>query len=159
MKLIERYYELSRRDQVMLLVLAIALLLYLLYQAAWRPLAAANQRLAQSNAVLRESAQTTATLAAELRVLRDRGDNSANTSRESLAQLIDRTAAARQLSMSRFQPGSTGDVQIRFDGSSFDEILRWLHQLESEGVTVRDLSIVPGAAPGLVNVSVRLYRL
>ncbi len=60
--------------------------------------------------------------------------------------------------MSRFQPGSTGDVQIRFDNSSFDQVARWLHQLESEGVTVRDLAISPGASTGLVNVSVRLFR-
>lgn len=157
MPLLNKFRELSLRDQAMLVLLAIALALYVFYQAAWRPLATANDNLARSNAGLRESVQSITTLAAEYQQLRQAGAQGRAT-QETLAQLLDRTVAAQQLQMSRFQPGSTGDVQVRFDNSSFDQIARWLHQLESEGVTVRDLAISPGASTGLVNVSVRLFR-
>jgi type II secretory pathway component PulM len=141
----------------MLIVLAIALGLYMFFVMAWRPLATANANLMRGNSGLRESVQSITALAAEYQQLQQAGVRSSAT-QETLAQLLDRTVAANQLQMSRFQPGSTGDVQIRFDNSSFDQVARWLHQLESEGVTVKDLAISPGAAAGLVNISVRLFR-
>jgi general secretion pathway protein M len=61
--------------------------------------------------------------------------------------------------MSRFQPGSSGDVQVRLDNAAFDQVIRWLNDLEStQGVTTRELVIAQGSAAGLVNVSVRLFR-
>jgi general secretion pathway protein M len=159
MNLHEKYRELNLRDQGMLIALAAAIVVYLLVVVAWRPLAQANRSLQQANAVLRDSVQNINQLAAEYRQLQQSGSGKGAVSTESLAQLLDRTVAAQQLQMSRFQPGSNGDVQVRFDNSAFDQIVRWLHQLESEHtVTVRDLSVTPGAAPGLVNVSVRLFR-
>ncbi len=157
MPLLNKFRELSLRDQTMLVLLAIALAMYVFYQAAWRPLANANNTLERGNAGLRETVQSMTTLAAEYQQLRQAGAQGRAT-QETLAQLLDRTVAAQQLQMSRFQPGSTGDVQVRFDNSSFDQVARWLHQLESEGVTVRDLAISPGASTGLVSVSVRLFR-
>ena len=156
---VEKFRELSLRDQSMLIVLATAVILYLLVLVAWRPLAQSNRSLQQSNAVLRDSVQNINQLAAEFRQLQQSGSGNTAASTETLAQLLDRTVAAQRLQMSRFQPGSSGDVQVRFDNSGFDQIARWLYQLESEhGVVVRDLSITPGAAQGLVNVSVRLFR-
>lgn len=157
MSLQDKFRELSLRDQAMLILLAVTLALYVFYQAAWRPLAQSNASLARGNAVLRESVQSMTALAAEYQQLRQSGARG-NASAESLAQLLDRTAAAHQLQMSRFQPGQTGDVQIRFDNASFDQSARWLAQLESEGVNVRDLAISPGASTGLVNISIRLSR-
>jgi general secretion pathway protein M len=160
--LLNKFRELNLRDQTMLVVLVVALILYLAFQMAWRPLANANSNLTQSNSVLRDSVQNMTQLAAQYQQLQQAGVHSANGNagtQENLAQLLDRTVAAQQLQMSRFQPGSTGDVQIRFDNSPFDNVIRWLNQLESEGgVTVKDLSISPGATTGLVNVSVRLFR-
>ena len=157
MNLVYQFRELSLRDQAMLYVLAAAVAAFLLVQIAWRPLANANRNLQQANVALRDSVQNMAQLAAEYRQLQQAGARGGAQGPESLAQLLDRTIAAQQLQMSRFQPGSVGDVQVRFDNSAFDQIVRWLYQLESEnGVTVRDLSVAPGAAPGLVNVSVRL---
>ena len=160
--LLNKFRELNLRDQAMLIVLAGFLVFYMAYQMAWRPLANANRNLAQSNSVLRDSVQNMTQLAAQFQQLQQAGARSGNGSagtQENLAQLLDRTVAAQQLQMSRFQPGSTGDVQIRFDNSPFDNVIRWLNQLESEGgVTVKDLSISPGSTTGLVNVSVRLFR-
>jgi type II secretory pathway component PulM len=159
MNLLTKFRELSLRDQTMLIVLAAAIGAWLLFQIAWRPLAASNDSLARANAALRGSVQNITQLAAEFRQLQQAGAAGAAASGESLAQLLDRTVAAQGLKMSRFQPGATGDVLVRFDNSPFDNVARWLHQLEAEqGVTVRDLSVTPGAAPGLVNVSVRLFR-
>lgn len=157
--MLARLQQLSLRDQAMLVVLAAAVLLYLLYQLAWHPLARANDDLARQNAAIAQSLANMNQLAAQYRELQQAGAASSTGQGETLAQLIDQTVASKGLHMSRFQPGSAGDVQVRFDNASFDQMLRWLDELENRhGVVLRELGISPGAGPGLVNASVRLYR-
>jgi type II secretory pathway component PulM len=136
------------------------LALYVVYMLAWRPLAQGNDMLARQNAAAALSLENTTRLAAEYRVLQQRAAQGGQQSQSSLTEVVDRSVKAHQLQMSRFQPGSSGDVQVRLDNAVFDHVLRWLHQLESgEGVSVRELSLSRGADAGLVNVSVRLHRL
>lgn len=150
--------QLSLRDQKMLALLAGALVLFALYQIALRPIAMANARLAAQNAAAQTSLAEVTQMAAQLRALQQTQAQQ-NGGGENLTQLVDRTVAANQLHMSRFQPGSSGDVQVRLDNVSFDQTLRWLNELESaQSVAVRELVVAPGAASGLVNVSVRLFR-
>jgi general secretion pathway protein M len=151
--------QLSLRDQAMLALLAAAVLLYVLYQLLWHPLAMANQHLLEKNATATRSLASIAQLAAQYRELQQSGAQNSAGQSESLTQLVDATVASNGLHMSRFQPGSSGDVQVRLDNASFDQVLRWLHELETKhGVTIRELGISPGAASGLVNISVRLFR-
>ena len=157
--MLARLRQLSLRDQAMLVLLAAALLLYMLYQMLWHPLAAANRNLERQNAAVAQSVANMNQLAAQFRELQKANGPAAASGGETLTQLVDETVAANQLHMSRFQPGSSGDVQVRFDNASFDQILRWLHELENKhGVTLREFGVSPGSGPGLVNVSVRLYR-
>ena len=44
MNLMDRFNQLSLRDQAMLALLAIVLVLYIVYMAAWRPLAQGNEQ-------------------------------------------------------------------------------------------------------------------
>ncbi len=151
--------QLSLRDQAMLALLAGALIVYVLYQALWHPLAAANQRLENQNAVAQKSLAEVTQMAAQLHALQQSSTQNVSAQNENLTQLIDRTVAENGLKMSRFQPGSSGDVQVRLDNMSFDQVLRWLNELESaKGVTIRELVIAPGSTAGVVNVSARLYR-
>ncbi len=151
--------QLSLRDQAMLALLAGALALYVVYQTLIHPLAAANQRLENQNASAQKSLAAVTQMAAELRALQQSNTQGAADQSENLTQLIDRTVASNNLRMSRFQPGSNGDVQVRLDNMAFDQVLRWLNELESaQRVTIRELVVAPGSAPGLVNVSARLFR-
>ncbi len=151
--------QLSMRDQGMLALLAGALALYVLYQVLLHPLAAANQRLENQNATAQKSLAAVTQMAAQLRVLQQTQTQTTSAQNENITQLVDRTVAANSLRMSRFQPGSSGDVQVRLDNMPFDQVLRWLNELEAtEAVTIRELVIAPGSATGLVNVSARLFR-
>ncbi len=156
--MLSKWQQLNRRDQSMLILLAAAVLVYVLYQVLWHPLAASNANLQTQNEAAASSLKNIAQLAAEYRELqKSNSQNAAST--ENLTQLIDRTVAANNLHMSRFQPGEHDDVQVRLDNADFDQVLRWLHQLESDyTVTIRDLAVAPGSGSGLVNVSVRLLR-
>jgi general secretion pathway protein M len=153
-----RFSQLGPRDQIALALLAALLLLCVVWLLAWRPLAQSNAILARQNAASAQTLLGVTRLADEYHALRQR-DDSAAASRASLTEVVNRSIEAHGLAMSRFQPGSGGDVQLRLENAAFDAVLRWLHRLErGEGVSLRELSITRGAAPGLVNVSVRLYR-
>lgn len=151
--------QLSLRDQKMLALLFGVLVLYVLYQVTLRPMSAANERLTAQNAAAQNSLAAVTQMAAQLRELQQSGAQQNGASSENLTQLVDRSVAENQLHMSRFQPGSSGDVQVRLDNVAFDQTLHWLNELETaQSVTVRELVVAPGSAVGLVNVSVRLYR-
>lgn len=154
-----RFKQMSLRDQAMLALLGGVLLLYVIYMAGWRPLAQANAQLRLQLQAAEQSLENIGRLAAEFRLLQQRSEQSGNAARGNLAEVIDRSVKAQQLQMSRLQPGSSGDVQVRLDNVAVDRALRWLDQLENaEAVQVRDLSMTVGASTGLVNLSVRLYR-
>lgn len=149
--------QLSMRDQKMLAILAGVVLLYLLYQIFLHPLEKANAQLAAQNTAARNNLAEITQMASQLHALQQ--TQQSNSSGENITQLVDRSVAANQLHMSRFQPGSSGDVQVRLDNVAFDQTMRWLNELESgNGVAVRELVVAPGAGSGLVNVSVRLFR-
>lgn len=157
--MLSRLQQFSLRDQAMLAVLAAAVLLYVLYQLLWHPLATANANLARQNGAISQSLASMNQLAAQYRELQKSTTTNDVAAGVTLTQLVDQTVASNGLHMSRFQPGSGGDVQVRFDNANFDQMLRWLNELESkDGVVLREVGISPGSGPGLVNVSVRLYR-
>ena len=159
MNLASRFNQMSLRDQAMLALLGGVLLLYIVYMVLWRPLANSNEQLQRQVTAATQSLENMGRLAAEYRQLQQRSSQTDMASRGTLAEVIDRSVKAQQLQMSRLQPGSSGDVQVRLDNAPVDAVLRWLNQLESEeSVQVRDLSVTVGATAGLVNLSVRLFR-
>lgn len=150
--------QLSLRDQKMLALLVGVLALYLFYQIALHPLVQANARLRAQNVAAQGSLAAVTEMAAQLRDLQQNPAQTTSAS-ENLTQLVDRSVAEHQLHISRFQPGASGDAQVRLDNVDFDQVLRWLNELETtQAVSVRELVVAPGAGPGLVNVSVRLWR-
>src|SRR5690606_21397546 len=139
--------QFSLRDQKMLALLVIVLVVYMLYLLTLRPLLATNARLRLQNDAAHNSLAAVTQMAAQLGQLQRAGAQTSGSG-ENLTQLIDRTVAAQQLRMSRFQPGAGGDAQVRLDSVAFDQLLRWLNELESQhGVTVRELVVAPGSAP------------
>lgn len=156
--MLSRWQQLSLRDRTLLIVLGVALAFYLLYQVIWRPLATANANLRLQNAAAAQSLATVTQLAAEYGELK-RNSAQNQSQGQNLAQVVDQTVAANNLHMSRFQPGSNGDVQVRLDNAPFDQVVRWLNQLEAtHAVSIKEMAVAPGSGSGLVNVSVRLYR-
>lgn len=140
----------------MLLFGAMAVAIYVVFVLILAPMANARDNLERQN---QEAAQTLAevrALASEYQGLSGAGPG-ARSAGGNLTVIVDSTVKANQLKMARFQPSSLGDVQVRFENALFNNIVAWLNDLEANnGVLIKDLSLTPGAAKGLVNVSVRL---
>lgn len=148
---------LNQREQLSLVFLGFALTLYTLYMLAWLPLAERRDQLAAQNKSVAASLQRVDAMVSEIMRLRDGGG--ANASERNLAALVNQSTARHNLQVSRLQPNSRGDIQVRLENAVFDELLAWLDELENrEGLLVTEVAITPSAAVGRVNVTVRIAQ-
>ena len=73
------------------------------------------------------------------------------------APLINESTSRLQLPVIRLQPNSQGEIQVRLENAVFDDVLKWLYEMEyTEHMLVREVSLTQANAPGLVNITARI---
>jgi type II secretory pathway component PulM len=151
------FLQLNQREQLSLLVLGLAIGLYLLYMLVWSPLDGARDRLAEQNVGVAGSLQRVDAMVSEITRLRESGARP--ESRRNLTSLINQSTSALGLPVSRLQPNSRGEIQVRFENAAFDDLLTWLYQMEyGEGLLVREVSVTQAGSSGRVNATVRIAQ-
>lgn len=151
------FLQLNQREQLSLLALGLALGLYLLYVLIWSPLDGARDRLAQQNEGVAVSLQRVDAMVSEITRLRESGARPG--ARRNLTSLINQSTSALALPVSRLQPNSRGEIQVRLENAAFDDLLTWLYQMEyREGLLVREVSVTQAGSVGRVNATVRIAQ-
>jgi general secretion pathway protein M len=151
----EWFAQLNQREQVSLLVLALALVLYLLYLFVWSPLDTRREQLALQNTAIAESQVRVDAMVSQLLQLREAGAKTGT--QRNLTSVINESTGRFQLPVMRLQPNSRGEIQVRVENASFDDVLKWLHEMEyGEGLLVREVSVTQANSAGRVNVTVRI---
>jgi general secretion pathway protein M len=85
-----------------------------------------------------------------------RGAASGGPSR-SLLPVITRAANSHGLRLNRLQPEADGGVSVVLQSQSFNAMLKWLDELESQHkVAVQRVSLDAEGKPGLINAQLRL---
>jgi general secretion pathway protein M len=149
--------QLNQREQVSLLALSFALAAYLLYMLVWSPLDGMRDSLQVQNQGVAGSLQRVDAMVSEILQLRDSGTQT--HSRRNLTTLINQSTSRLQLQVTRLQPNSRGEIQVRLENAAFDDILLWLHEMEyREGLLVREVSITQAGTVGRVNATVRIAQ-
>lgn len=149
------FAQLGQRDQLSLLVLAIALGLYVLYMFVWSPLDARRDELALQNAAIAESRVRVDAMVSELLQLRQSGSKPG--ARRNLTTVINASTGRLKLPVIRLQPNARGEIQVRVENASFDDVLQWLYEMEyKEGLLVQEVSLTQAGTVGRVNVTVRI---
>ena len=153
----EWFAGLNQREQLSLFVLGIALLLYLLYMLAWAPLAERREELASQNESVAQSLQRVDAMVSEIVRLREGGV--ASTAQRNLTSLVNQSTGRHGLQVSRLQPNSRGDIQVRLENAVFDDLLAWLDDVENrEGLLVTEIAITRSGATGRVNATIRIAQ-
>ena len=151
MRWLERF---TPREQLSLLLMALAVIAWAGWMLLWTPLRDARNEMAQRNDATAVVLQRVDAMVSEILALRESGGAGR---RGNLVALINRSTGAAGLAVSRLQPNSRGEVQVRFEAAAFDDLLAWLHRLENEeGVIVGEVAISRAGTPGRVNATVRL---
>lgn len=140
-----------------MLVLALALGVYLLYMLLWLPLDGRREQLARQNEGVAASLQRVDAMVSEIMRLRD--GEAAGGAQRNLTTLVNQSTARHGLQVTRLQPNSRGDIQVRLEGAVFDQLLGWLDQLENgEGLLVTEVAITQAGASGRVNATIRISQ-
>ena len=148
------FYSRTRREQVYLLLMTVALSLWLLVQLAILPASRASHSMAENNVAAAELLARVDQKAARLIQLRS---EQAKGSKGSLTSAISRASDLEDLPVRRLQPNSRGEVQVRFESVDYDSLVRWLYRLErTEGLLVLDAAITQAGRSGGVNATVRV---
>jgi type II secretory pathway component PulM len=151
----EWFFQRNQREQMSLLVLGAAVSLYLLYMFVWSPLDTRREQLAVQNAAIAESRVRVDTMVSQLLELRDGGAKAG--AKRNLTAVINESTARFQLPVIRLQPNSRGEIQVRVENALFDDVLKWLHEMEyGQSLLVREVSVTPANSAGRVNVTVRI---
>ena len=151
------FLQLNQREQTSLLALGLALALYVFYMFIWSPLDSMRDSLQVQNHGVAGSLQRVDTMVSEILQLRDSGTQT--SSRRNLTSLINQSTGRLQLQVTRLQPNSRGEIQVRLENAAFDDVLLWLHEMEyREGLLVREVSITQAGVVGRVNATVRIAQ-
>ena len=153
----EWFSQLNQREQMSLFVLGVVVALYLLYVLIWSPLDTRRNDLAVQNTAIAGSLSRVDAMVSELLQLRDNGGN--RTARRNLTSVVNQSTKRMQLPVSRLQPNSRGDIQVRLENAAFDDVMSWLHEMEyREGLLVREVSVTQTSTTGRVNATVRIAQ-
>jgi general secretion pathway protein M len=127
-----------------------------------RPLLNGNERnrqlVADKTELLAELTQTAERLGPQTSGTPSRAANG----RQSLVVLVDQTTRQFGLStnLKRNQPDGTDSIRLRLENAPFDELVKWLGELQNRhGLSAASANIDTAQAPGRVNCNLVLTRL
>lgn len=153
----EWFAALNQREQLSLVLLAFALGMYLLYMLAWVPLAERRDQLVVQNQDTARSLQRVDAMVSEISRLRAGGG--ALSTQRNLTALVNQSTSRHSLQVSRLQPNSRGDIQVRLENAVFDDLVAWLDEVENrEGLLVTEVAITRTGEVGRVNASIRIAQ-
>lgn len=152
--------QMAPRERVMVLAGAVVVAVTLLYLVLWEPLMQAHRDRQMALESARHIAQRIEQAAALLQ--QGAASGAAAVDRKtSLLTAVDQTSRSAVLGKapSRVQPEGDKEVKIWIEDTSFDNMLRWLQQLQTRyGITPKQLEVERGAGPGLVSGRLSLVR-
>ena len=147
------FESLPSRDQIALMALVAALGLWIFVQLIFIELDGRRDRLTQGNQTLSEKLIRVDLKVEQLAALRAGGGDQ----RVNVTGRLSQASEANGLAVKRLQPNSRGEVQIRFEGVAFDNLLQFLEQIEGvSGLAVLDASVSSAGRNGGVNATFRV---
>lgn len=149
-KLIKKFHQLTEREQILVVISAIVVVIGAFYWMVWSPL----------NASLEMNRVTVTNKKADLIWLKKntakaiqlrKSVGAAKPFTGSLPQAVNQTASRVNIAISRMQP--QGDaLKVWVDQAPFNDVLSWLQALESRGIKIIDLDLAESDAPGQIKI-------
>jgi general secretion pathway protein M len=145
----------ERNEQWVILALAATTVIVILWLGIWKPIS--DWREVEHNRFSNAQAALDWMRANEARARELARAGNAQGGERSLIPLITRSAELQNLQLTRLQPEANGAVSVVLQSQPFNEVVRWLHQLEqNNGIMVSRVSFDAQTEPGFVNAQIRL---
>jgi general secretion pathway protein M len=156
-----RFDALSQRERWMVVAGGTALTLTLLYLAIIEPITLAHRKRVEALDSARALATQLETAAAAVNAAARRGGGATAGRGMSLLAAVDQSSKSGTLGKApeRLQPEGDKEVKLWFDDVPFDNLVRWLGELQTRyGITVQSLDIETQPGAGLVDARLSLVR-
>lgn len=158
----ERFLALPLRTRWIAGIGGLIVLLTIVYLLLVEPLLKAHERQLQALASARAMAVQLEQAAAAVRAAGPRNAAAAQAGRGvSLLAAVDQATKQGALGKApeRLQPEGEREVRVWFDDVPFDNLVRWIAELQARyGISVQTLDVEPQSAPGLVDARLSLTR-
>jgi type II secretory pathway component PulM len=142
------------RDQIALIALAAAVVIYGVVAFALVPASEARSQMVANNKAATAQLARVEAKVSQLVDLRANGESGQN---QNLSSTLSAAAQNAGLTVKRLQPNSRGEVQVRFESVEFDALLQWLQTIEgNEGLRIIDASVSDAGRSGGVNATLRV---
>ncbi len=146
----EWFTNLEQREQILLKIGAVAVVLAILIWGIWHPL---NTAITQQESLLHKQQKLAVWVAkqkAKVATLSSAQSRQANL-QGSIVQAVNSTASYNKIALTRLQPN--GDqVQVWIDEVEFGTLMKWLDSLEKTGLNVMQIDIAQTGELGTVKV-------
>ncbi len=149
MKLMDKYRALSEREQRLVIITGVVMIIAMFYWLIWQPL---SDGLAQEKARLDNQqelllwVQENANRAQQLR-----RSGGIKTFSGSLPQAVNTTSARFKIAIARMQPQDE-QIQVTVDEAPFNDVLAWLQTMEEMGILILQADLAEGSAPGMIRI-------
>lgn len=144
----------TQRDQLAIMALAAAVVLYGLLSFALIPASEARSQMAANNTAAIAQLSRVEVKVSQLLDLRENNESGQS---QNLSSTLSAAAQNAGLTVKRLQPNSRGEVQVRFESVEFDALLQWLQTVEgNEGLRIVDASVSDAGRSGGVNATLRV---
>ncbi|MDO6566876.1 type II secretion system protein M [Alteromonas sp. 1_MG-2023] len=148
--LISKFKALTEREQILVMISAVVVVIGLFYFLVWSPLNASlhqQKQLLDNQQSLLVWVKDSAVRAQQLR----RSSNTTAPFRGSLPQAVNRTTSRHSIDISRMQP-QDDELQVWIDEAPFNDVLEWLKTLEGMGIVIIQADIAEADNPGYIKV-------
>lgn len=147
---------LSAQERKLVSALAVAIGAFLFYLILWAPMQRELTRLRAS--VPQDRAKLIVMRAQAVQAQQLRAKQPAGTRGDGLLSAIEQSAGSRGLrqSVARIEPEGKTGARVFFDEVSFNELVAWLADLQTQGIRVESATVQRRPAAGIVNARVLL---
>jgi general secretion pathway protein M len=148
-KLKAMFLQLSGREQRLVIISAILVLVAIFYWGIWSPL---NTSLERDKAAVKNQTELLVWVQKNAnRAVQLRSSGSKTSLSGSLPQVVNQAASRMKITISRMQPQGE-ELQVWIDQAPFNDVLSWLQSLEKTGVTILDIDMAESDSPGQVKI-------
>lgn len=151
------YSGLNQRERSMVTILGAMMILLIIFIAVVLPI---KKYVNGLNNDVQQLESDLPIVASKVQALQTRSGNSTQVTRQSLNQLITNSSKRYGLKFSRIEERKRDEeIQVRLDDVEFDQLLRWVGQLEQQqGLVIDTLRVSDNDESGIVDASVKFIK-
>lgn len=150
------WVQATSRDQLAVVICGVCVSVYILFMMVLKPVQEMRRAEQIKNNALRGSLENVRVLASQ--VAAQKGDEG-GSNRNSIESIVQQTVSTHRLQVASMNASGNTGVRLRFDEAPFENVLKWLYEMEIDyDLKIKDLSVASASTSGMVSVNLRLHQ-